>query len=74
MTAPGLQRLEEELKHLKAVERPSIIRAIVAVVTIRSPVNPQHPTSPAIEVPTTKSPTAAATPGTGSTPAGGVRS
>ncbi len=28
MTGPGLQRLEEELKHLKAVERPSIIRAI----------------------------------------------
>ncbi len=28
MTAPGLQRLEEELRHLKSVERPSIIRAI----------------------------------------------
>ena len=28
MTGPGLQRLEEELKHLKSVERPSIIRAI----------------------------------------------
>ena len=28
MTGPGLQRLEEELKHLKAVERPAIIRAI----------------------------------------------
>ncbi|MGI4952508.1 MAG: transcription elongation factor GreA [Janthinobacterium lividum] len=28
MTAPGLQRLEEELRHLKGVERPSIIRAI----------------------------------------------
>lgn len=28
MTAPGLQRLEEELKHLKSVERPAIIRAI----------------------------------------------
>jgi len=28
MTAPGLKRLEEELRHLKSVERPSIIRAI----------------------------------------------
>ncbi len=28
MTAPGLLRLEEELRHLKSVERPSIIRAI----------------------------------------------
>ena len=28
MTAPGLQRLEEELKMLKSVERPAIIRAI----------------------------------------------
>jgi len=28
MTAPGLQRLEEELRHLKAEERPSIIRQI----------------------------------------------
>ena len=28
MTAPGLTRLEEELRHLKSVERPSIIRAI----------------------------------------------
>ncbi len=28
MTAPGLQRLEEELRHLKAQERPAIIRAI----------------------------------------------
>ncbi len=28
MTASGLQRLEEELRQLKAVERPSIIRAI----------------------------------------------
>lgn len=28
MTAPGLQRLEEELRHLKATERPTIIRAI----------------------------------------------
>ncbi len=28
MTASGLQRLEEELRHLKSVERPGIIRAI----------------------------------------------
>ncbi len=28
MTASGLQRLVEELRHLKSVERPSIIRAI----------------------------------------------
>ena len=28
MTAPGLQRLVEELRHLKSVERPAIIRAI----------------------------------------------
>ena len=28
MTAPGLQRLEEELKTLKSVQRPAIIRAI----------------------------------------------
>ncbi len=28
MTGPGLQRLEEELRHLKSVERPAIIRAI----------------------------------------------
>lgn len=28
MTAPGLKRLEEELRHLKSVERPAIIRAI----------------------------------------------
>ncbi len=28
MTAPGLQRLEEELRHLKASERPAVIRAI----------------------------------------------
>ena len=28
MTAPGLTRLEDELRHLKSVERPSIIRAI----------------------------------------------
>ncbi len=28
MTAPGLLRLEEELRHLKSQERPAIIRAI----------------------------------------------
>ncbi len=28
MTAPGLQRLEDELRHLKSIERPAIIRAI----------------------------------------------
>jgi transcription elongation factor GreA len=28
MTAGGFQRLQDELKHLKAVERPAIIRAI----------------------------------------------
>ena len=28
MTAPGLQRLEEELRALKSVERPAVIRAI----------------------------------------------
>ncbi len=28
MTAPGLQRLEDELRHLKSVERPAIILAI----------------------------------------------
>jgi transcription elongation factor GreA len=28
MTAPGLQRLEEEVRHLKSSERPAIIRAI----------------------------------------------
>lgn len=28
MTAPGLQRLEEELRQLKSAERPAIIRAI----------------------------------------------
>lgn len=28
ITAEGIARLEEELKHLKAVERPAIIRAI----------------------------------------------
>ena len=33
MTAPGLQRLEEELKTLKAVERPAIIRSIAEART-----------------------------------------
>jgi transcription elongation factor GreA len=33
MTAPGLQRLEEELKTLKSVHRPSIIRAIAEART-----------------------------------------
>lgn len=28
MTMPGYQRLEEELKHLRSVERPAIIKAI----------------------------------------------
>jgi transcription elongation factor GreA len=28
MTAPGLQRLEEELRHLRSKERPAVIRAI----------------------------------------------
>ena len=28
MTAPGLLRLEEELRHLKSEERPAVIRAI----------------------------------------------
>ena len=28
MTGPGLQRLEEELRNLKSVERPAVIRAI----------------------------------------------
>jgi transcription elongation factor GreA len=28
MTAPGLQRLEEELRTLKSIERPAVIRAI----------------------------------------------
>ena len=28
MTAPGLQRLEDELRKLKSTERPAIIRAI----------------------------------------------
>ena len=30
MTAPGLKTLEDELKQLKSVERPSIIKAIAA--------------------------------------------
>ena len=33
MTAPGLLRLEEELKTLKSVERPSVIRAIAEART-----------------------------------------
>lgn len=33
MTAGGLQRLEEELRHLKGVERPAIIRAIAEART-----------------------------------------
>ncbi len=28
MTAPGLKRLEDELRHLRSVERPAVIRAI----------------------------------------------
>ena len=28
MTAPGLRRLEDELRHLKSEERPAVIRAI----------------------------------------------
>ena len=28
MTGPGFKRLEEELRHLKSVERPAIIQAI----------------------------------------------
>lgn len=28
MTLPGYQRLEEELKHLKSIDRPAIIKAI----------------------------------------------
>lgn len=28
MTAPGLQRLEEELRNLRSIERPAVIRAI----------------------------------------------
>ncbi len=33
MTAPGLLRLEEELKTLKSVERPAVIRAIAEART-----------------------------------------
>src|SRR5208337_3187150 len=33
MTGPGLQRLEDELRHLKAEERPSIIRQIAEART-----------------------------------------
>jgi transcription elongation factor GreA len=33
MTAPGLQRLEDELRTLKSVERPSIIRSIAEART-----------------------------------------
>ncbi|CAH2604931.1 Transcription elongation factor GreA [Rhodovastum atsumiense] len=33
MTAPGLQRLEEELKTLKSIERPAVIRAIAEART-----------------------------------------
>ena len=33
MTAPGLQRLEDELRHLKANERPAVIRAIAEART-----------------------------------------
>jgi transcription elongation factor GreA len=33
MTAPGLQRLEEELRQLKSVERPAIIRQIAEART-----------------------------------------
>ena len=33
MTGPGLQRLEDELRQLKAVERPSIIRQIAEART-----------------------------------------
>ncbi|MBV9538591.1 MAG: transcription elongation factor GreA [Acidisphaera sp.] len=33
MTAPGLQRLEDELKTLKSVERPAVIRAIAEART-----------------------------------------
>ncbi len=33
MTAPGLLRLEEELRHLKGAERPAIIRAIAEART-----------------------------------------
>ncbi len=33
MTGPGLQRLEDELRTLKSVERPSVIRAIAEART-----------------------------------------
>jgi len=33
MTAPGLQRLEDELRHLKSEERPAVIRAIAEART-----------------------------------------
>ena len=33
MTAPGLQRLEDELRHLKSEERPAIIRQIAEART-----------------------------------------
>lgn len=33
MTGPGLQRLEEELRQLRSVERPAIIRAIAEART-----------------------------------------
>ena len=33
MTAPGLQRLEDELRHLKSAERPAVIRAIAEART-----------------------------------------
>src|SRR5216684_1684232 len=33
MTVEGFSRLEEELKHLKAVERPAVIRAIAEART-----------------------------------------
>ncbi len=33
MTAPGLQRLEEELRQLRSVERPAIIRSIAEART-----------------------------------------
>ena len=33
MTAPGLQRLEDELRTLKSIERPAVIRAIAEART-----------------------------------------
>ncbi len=33
MTAPGLQRLEDELRNLRSVERPAVIRAIAEART-----------------------------------------